>query len=169
MKIVLRREGTCHECRTPWRLGGEPGEAVYHFPNPATRPSVSAGAETKDMVVSGFFCCVFCWQPALEGAKQPSGPQGTPQDGGKCVFPAGRPIPGKNQWWLGQDSAMWLQQSPSKVLELIKRIKSTIWTLSSLLIGRNGRLERTACSEIKWQKATRVRMKKMAPGSTWSS
>lgn len=37
-----------------------PGEAVYHFPNPATRPSVSAGAETKDMVVSGFFWCVFC-------------------------------------------------------------------------------------------------------------
>ena len=39
-----------------------------------------------------------------------------------------------------------------KVLELIKRIKSTIWTLSSLLIGRNGRLETTACSEIKWQR-----------------
>ena len=36
-----------------------PGKAVYHFPNPTTRPSVSAGAETKDTVVSGFFCCVF--------------------------------------------------------------------------------------------------------------
>ena len=47
---------------------------------------------------------------------------------------------------------MRLQQSPSKVLELIKRIKSTIWTLNSLLIGRNGRLETTACSEIKWQR-----------------
>jgi len=129
-----------------------PGKAVYHFPNPATRPSVSAGAETKDTVVSGFFCCVFCWQPTLEGAKQLRGPQGTPRDGGKCVFPAGRPIPGQNQWWLGQDSAMWLQQSPSKVLELIKRIKSTIWTLSSLLIGSKGRLERTAYSEIKRQR-----------------
>ena len=37
-----------------------PGKAVYHFPNPVTRPSVSAGAETKDTAVSGFFCCVFC-------------------------------------------------------------------------------------------------------------
>lgn len=43
---------------------------------------------------------------------------------------------------------MWLQQSPSKVLELIKRIKSTIWTLNSAYwkerqIGKNGLLRKS--------------------------
>lgn len=76
----------------------------------------------------------------------------------EACLPCGQAHPGWNPWWHSWDSAVWMQQSPSKVLELLKRIKSTIWTLSSLLIGRNSRLERMACSEIKSQRP---------PGREW--
>lgn len=153
MKISLRREGTHHECkRTPWRLG-DARKGGVSFPkscDKANRPG--AGPETKEVVVSGFFCLVYCWQPTLEGAKWLRGPRGASLDEVKHVFPVDRPISGWNQGWHSQDSAVWMQQRFSKVPDLLKRIKSTIWTLSSLLIGRNGRLERTASSEIKSQR-----------------
>lgn len=132
---------------------------MYHFPNPSTRPSVLALApRQRTWLFQAFF--------ALGTA-----------NGHLLTEQSGSEDHEEHQWVKWNASSLWtgpfldgisgdttriqqcgLQQCLSEVLELLKRIKSTIWTLSSLLIGRKGRLGRMACSEIKSQRP---------PGREW--
>lgn len=93
---------------------------------------------------------------------------GAPVDEVKCIFPVDWLIMGWNQWCYNQDSAGWTPAKPQRRFEL-ERIKINSLNFKLAVYWKEWQIGKNGLFRNQITKATRVRMKKMASGSTCSS
>lgn len=124
-----------------------PGKARY-FPNPVTRPSILVLAPRQR---TGLFQillpCVLLmatswWSRAAQRAM-----------GSEACLPCGQAHPWMESVVVQPGcSSVDCSNASAKFLNSPRELNQQFWTLSSVLIGRNGRLGRMACPEIKSQR-----------------